>query len=248
MKKIKCLILSIFLIFLSACNYNIDFNNKIAADTLNHISIVIMNANVKINTSTYRYEFLHKVEGPYKGYGSGVIIKKEEIDKGSYYYVLTNAHVVFLDANYSHEYKIEDINNNMITAELVDKSDEYDLAILKFKSDADLFVVNLAKANPKISETVFSVGSPSGKQNIITAGKILSYRKIKNVDYEVIVHEAYIHKGSSGSMLINTDYELVGINTWGFIPEEDTVNETFVRGGATPIEKVIEFFNKVKFS
>lgn len=239
--KIVLILLLIFTTFLSACDFDLNFDNKITTSTLNHISTVIMNANVKISTSTYKIEFLQKIEGPYKGFGSGVIIKKEESKGSIYYYVLTNAHVIHLKDEYLHEYKIEDINNNEIEAELVTKNDEYDLAILKFRTEFELSVIELGEINPEVGDTVFSVGSPSGKQNIITAGKILAFTNIKNVEYEVIVHEAIIHSGSSGSMLINEDYELVGINTWGFIPEEDAIDESFVKGGATPIEKILEF-------
>lgn len=239
--RVALILLLIFTTFLSACNFDFNFDNKITTSTLNHISTVIMNANVKISTSTYRIEFFQKIEGPYKGFGSGVIFKKEEVKDAFDYYVLTNAHVIQLKDDYSHEYKIEDINNNEIAADLVTKNEEYDLAILKFRSEAELAVVELGDVNPEVGDTVFSVGSPSGKQNIITAGKILAFTNIKNVEYEVIVHEAVIHNGSSGSMLINENYELVGINTWGFVPEEGAIQESFVKGGATPIEKILEF-------
>lgn len=236
----------LLLTILSACNINI-FETRISTSTLNHISTVIMNANVKINTSTYKIEFLQRVDGPYKAYGSGVIIKKEVINTENHYYVLTNAHVIHLDDNYKHEYKIEDINNEEIIAEVLVKNEDYDLAILKFKTTSELTVIDLAEENPVISNTVFSVGSPAGKQNIITAGKILAFSKIKNVDYEVIVHNAFIYKGSSGSMLINENYQLVGINTWGFVSEDEEIEEEFVKGGATPIEKIIEFFGLENF-
>lgn len=238
-------IILILLAFLSACSFN--FSNTIPTSTINHISTVVMNANVKINTSTYKIEFLHKVDGPYKAYGSGVIIGKK-VEKGlNAYYVLTNAHVIHLDSNYLHEYKIEDINNDLIDAELIAKNEDYDLALLKFKTGNELTVIELAQKNPYKRQTVFSVGSPSGKQNIITAGKIIAYSKIKNVEYEVIVHDALIYKGSSGSMLINDDYELVGINTWGFVSEDGVLEEDFVKGGASPIEKIREFLESIDF-
>lgn len=245
--KITLILLLVFITFLSACNLNSNFNSKIATSTLNHISTVIMNANVKISTSTYKIEFLHKVEGPYKGFGSGVVIKKEEVKDSIDYYVLTNAHVVHLQDDYLHEYKIEDINNNEIEAVLISKNEDYDLAILKFRSNTELSVIELGDTNPAVGDTVFSVGSPSGKQNIITAGKILAYTNIKNVEYQIIVHEAIIHSGSSGSMLINENYELVGINTWGFILEEGKIQESFVKGGATPVEKILEFLELIEF-
>lgn len=245
MKKIfKAIIMAILTLFLSACSFSI-FDKPIYSETLNHISTVVMNANVKISTSTYRMEFFHKIEGPYRAFGSGVVFQKEVINNDTYYYVLTNAHVVDLDTEYNHEYEIEDIYNNTISAELILKDFEYDLAILKFKAVNELNVIELASVNPKINETVFSVGSPAGKHNIITAGKILSYIETDKVEYEVIVHDAFIHKGSSGGMLINQKYQLVGINTWGFTEQDETIDENFVKGGATPIEKILEFLEQL---
>ena len=240
-KRLTLGLLIIFITILSGCNFNITFDSKINTETLNHISTEIMNANVKISTSTYKMQFFQKVEGPYFAVGSGVIIKEEKNDSDYYYYVLTNAHVIDLDDEYQHEFTIEDIYNNTIKAELIKKHLDYDLAVLKFRSDTKLTVIELSDKNPKVRDTVFSVGSPSGKQNIITAGKVVAYSKINHVSYEIIVHEAYIYKGSSGSMLINDHYELVGINTWGFVAEDETIDEDFVRGGATPIIKILEF-------
>lgn len=244
MKKIIKLVIVIGLaLILSACNFSL-FEKPIKTQTLNHISTVVMNANVKINTSTYRREFFQKIPGPYKAFGSGVIFKEEKINNIKYYYVLTNEHVVNLDENYDHEYEIEDIYSNTISAELVTMNKDYDLAILKFKAVDDLYIVELANKNPKINETVFSLGSPSGKHNIITAGKILGYITTDKVDYEIIVHDALIYKGSSGGMLINQEYQLVGINTWGFTQDDKEIDGNYVKGGSTPIEKILEFLEK----
>ena len=246
-KKFLVILFVIFTFTLSACNFTFPMDSKIKAETLNHISTVVMNANVKINTSTYKIEFFQRVEGPVKGSGSGFIIHKETVNQKTFYYVLTNSHVINLDKDYRHEYKIEDIYNNLVDAELVAENEEYDLAILKFQSNTELQVVELASENPQKNQTVFSVGSPSGKQNIITAGKIVGYTTISNVEYEVIVHEAFIHKGSSGSMLIDESFKLVGINTWGFVMEEDNLNDDFVKGGATPIDKILYFLETIEF-
>lgn len=243
--KMKKLVVSFLLIvlglFLVSCSL---VETNINVDTLNHISTKIMDSNVKVNVYTFKKTVFGKVEGPHRGIGSGVIIKKEK----NTYYLLTNAHVVNLNNEYDHEYKVTNIYNSEIQADLVFLDFDYDLAILKFVSDNNLSVISLANKNARIGEIVFSVGSPSGRQNIVTAGKIIGYNKIKNVSYEVLIHEAYIHKGSSGSMLINERYELVGINTWGFHADNEVELESYIRGGATPIEKVTEFLSLHNFN
>jgi S1-C subfamily serine protease len=225
---------------ISSCDLiTIIFDDSIPMETLNYISTEVMKSNVKINTNTYKYQAFKKVPGDKKGTGSGVIIDFDD----KYAYVLTNAHVVNLDTKDSHEYKIEDFYNNTYEAELVYSSSDYDLAILKYESDSDVSYMSFADDDPKVNEIVFSIGSPLGLKNIVTVGKIMKYDSISNVDYDIIIHNAIIKEGSSGSMLINKDFELVGLNSWGFVEGEDS--NDFTSGGATPIKQIIKFLEEV---
>lgn len=245
-----------FGITLTACDSFLVVN-KITPETINHISTVVMSANIKVSTKVYKKDVFPKPEGTYKYFGSGVIIKEEEYDLDRFYYFLTNYHVIMFEGDYDYLYEVEDIYGNIYHGELVAYSKESDLALLKFVSEIELYVVDLASRNQGINDLVFSVGSPKGKNNIITAGKIIGYKTIEEVNYDVIVHEAYIEKGSSGGMLINIDYELVGLNAWGF--KDSTVSESegssgtqpdapvYLRGGAIPIEIIIYFFNTNNF-
>lgn len=245
MKKFFGFIIFLFIVtMLSACsNFDVLFRpqKNISSETLNHISTVIINSNLKIETETYLSVFGSEIEGPYRGAGSGVIIKKDN----SSYYILTNYHVVYLSDEHQHRYTVEDIYNNNIQATLVIMDSYYDLAILKFNSEQNLDVLALATDNPSVGELVFSIGNPLGKNNIVTAGTVLNYSFINNVEYKVIIHDAIIRSGSSGSMLINSNYQIVGINTWGIGSE---VENEYVKGGATPIESIHEFFLQYKFS
>lgn len=247
MKKILTTLLYISLAFiLSACNnFIVPRETMIETETLNYISTVVINSNLKVNTSTYEYVFGMKKEGPVKGSGSGVVIKKETINYNHFYYILTNYHVIMLDDKYHHDYKVEDIYSNIATAEVVAMDKKYDLAILKFQSNQNIEVMKLANEDPIVGQLVFSIGNPSGKQNIITAGKILSFQTIDKVEYPVIVHEAVIKNGSSGSMLINEEYKIVGLNTWGFT--EDKNSDAYVKGGATPVMMIRQFLAEQKF-
>ncbi|MGD9886518.1 MAG: serine protease [Bacilli bacterium] len=243
MKKILQLVVLLSIAFMaSGCSIiNNIFEPKIDTDTLNYISTVVLNSNLKIKTTTYIKAFNTEIPGPLQGTGSGVIIKN--IDDR--YYLLTNYHVVVLSDSYNHRYTVEDIYNNVSSAVLLANDPDYDLAILRFESTEEMEVMPLATADPKVGELVFSIGSPSGKHNIITAGEILAYQSIDFVDYEVIIHDAVIHHGSSGSMLINDKYEIVGLNTWGFDDEEE-IND-YVMGGATPVTKILEFLEENGF-
>ena len=248
MKKIfKIIIMFLLVLLLSACSFVETYFqplNNISTDTLNYISTVVINSNLKIETETYTLLFGREIVGPYQGTGSAVIIKKDN----KKYYILTNYHVIHLSDEHYHRYTVEDIYNNTTQAILVFKDKDYDLAILEFQSEQSLDIIELAEVNPKIGDLVFSIGNPLGKNNIITAGSVLNYSKIENenfeTDYKVIVHDSIIRSGSSGSMLINSDFKIVGLNTWGL--GEKVMND-YVRGGATPVEKIRECLTKNNF-
>ncbi len=239
-KPLQILFISLLYFFLSSCQFQ-DFlsDNDVEIDTINYISTVVVTSNVKVTTETYEYILGLEKVGPHKGTGSGVIFHNTNDE----YYVLTNAHVVHLSDDYHHRYYIDDSSGNSYQGSLFLISKEFDLAILKFESQKTYIPIAFSNINPEIGEIVFSIGSPSGQANIITAGKILQYKNIEQVDYEILLHDALVKPGSSGSMLINQKFEIVGINTWGF--EKSTKSaEEFVYGGATPIEKILEFINK----
>lgn len=237
MKKYLLFILILFTSLLSGCGFqNLFTNDQIDIETLNHISTVILSANVKITTETYDDFLIFETPGPYKGSGSGAVFYQS----GGDYYVLTNKHVVRLDDHYQHRYTIEDINGNVYRGNLYMVSEGADLAVLWFNSKEKYHTASFSDTNTEVGDIVFSVGSPSGQQNIITAGKILEYKKAEQVDYEIIFHNAIIKQGSSGGMLINKDGEIVGLNTWGFPSAKDS-EEEFVNGGAIPTEKILEF-------
>jgi serine protease Do len=246
-RTIKAMLSLLFVLMLSACGFLdgiLQSDVSIPADTLNYISTVVVNSNVKVETETYRPVIGGEIPGPYRGTGSAVIIKKE----GKKYYIMTNYHVVHLTDNYSHRYTVEDIYSNTARATVVFTDKDYDLAILEFQSDQEFDPLPLARKNPKVGAMVFSIGNPLGRNNIITAGKVLSYSRIKNdqfqTDYDVIIHDAVIRSGSSGSMLINDNYEIVGLNTWGI---GDKVIRDYVNGGAMPVEKIRECLQKNNF-
>ena len=239
MKKIIILFLLSFILLFSACDIN-QFLKKdnVNIDTINHISTVIVNSNLKVSTTTREKTFPY-LPGPYQASGSSVIFEK----LGNTYYLLTNKHVINLAENLHHIYTIEDNYHNTYSADLVQVSTVYDLAILKFESTNDYGIIPLAKENPKVGDIVFSVGSPYGQHNIITAGNVIEYKTIDNVDYEIIIHDAIIRHGSSGSMLINEKYEIVGLNTWGFSSEQGT-DEGYVIGGAISVENIRDFIKQ----
>lgn len=169
--------------------------------------------------------------------GSGFIFKKDT----NYYYILTNDHVLISDDRANSEYTfVYDAFFNKYEAEVLCRDSAYDMAVLRVDINPEfptLKSIELANENPKIGDVVISVGQPNGQLNSITIGEVVTYTKNSFVSYQVVMHDAWITNGSSGGMMINTNLEVVGINSWG--GSDNTYEEHF--GEASPVDKIKEF-------
>ncbi len=141
------------------------------------------------------------------GTGSGVIISPDG-------YIVTNNHVI---ANAS---KLEVILNNNKTyeAELIGKDPVTDIALIKINSDQKFpFLAFGDSDNTKIGEWVLAVGNPFNLTSTVTAGIISAKARDLNEDdrknQSFIQTDAAVNPGNSGGALVNTNGDLIGINT-----------------------------------
>jgi serine protease Do len=147
---------------------------------------------------------------PRQGSGSGVII----MDNG---YIVTNNHVI------EHASKIEVILNDKRSydAELVGNDPETDLALLKIEEKELPFLRFGNSDDLKVGEWVIAVGNPFNLTSTVTAGIVSAKgRNInllrQNSEYAIenfIQTDAAVNPGNSGGALVNTQGELIGINT-----------------------------------
>ena len=148
-----------------------------------------------------------------KGVGTGFIWDK----KG---HIITNFHVI---NNVDKALvTITDNNRNKKTyvAKLTGVDPDTDLAVLKIDADEnELQVINYNdKVKTRIGQFAFAIGNPYGQDHTFTTGIISAInreitaptgRKI----YGIIQTDAAINPGNSGGPLLNSDGELIGINT-----------------------------------
>ena len=183
--------------------------------------------------------------------GSGVVFDMAD----GYCYVLTNAHVVYYDDDYSKQsIVVEDAWGNEYEASVYQhyKSSKkafdtsYDLALIGFKytNTENPKLEKIAVGDdPEAGDYVISIGSPLNQKNAITYGKVLAYHQmtttendtISNVNFETILHDAIINRGSSGGPLLNSSGELVGLNFAGYTDKQ--------YGCAIPMSKIHEFLS-----
>lgn len=143
-----------------------------------------------------------------QGSGSGVIISQDG-------YIVTNNHVV------AGSDKIEVILNDRRTyeAEVIGADASTDVALLKIK-EKNLPFLNYGNSDVvKVGEWVLAVGNPFNLNSTVTAG-IISAKGRNNVlsgnkrpIESFIQTDAAVNPGNSGGALVNTEGELIGINT-----------------------------------
>jgi serine protease DegQ len=142
---------------------------------------------------------------PSSGLGSGVIVSQ----KG---YVLTNHHVV----QGADQIEVALADGRRAKAAVVGTDPDTDLAVLKI-SMANLPVIAFGRpADARVGDTVLAIGNPFGVGQTVTQGIISAMGRTRlgiNTYENFIQTDAAINPGNSGGALVDTQGNLLGINT-----------------------------------
>ncbi|NHF59330.1 PDZ domain-containing protein [Flavobacteriaceae bacterium TP-CH-4] len=137
------------------------------------------------------------------GTGSGVIITPDG-------YIVTNNHVVAK----ASQLQITLNNNKTYEAELVGADPTTDVALLKIDAEESLPYLAFGDSdNTKIGEWVLAVGNPFNLTSTVTAGIVSAKARNLGRNQSFIQTDAAVNPGNSGGALVNTNGDLVGINT-----------------------------------
>lgn len=140
------------------------------------------------------------------GLGSGVIIDPNG-------YILTNHHVI----DGAEEIKVDFSDNRSLDARLVGADPPSDLAVLKVDA-SNLPVLTLGDSDRmRVGDVVLALGNPLGVGQTVTMGIISAKGRrtgLSNGSFEDFLQtDAPINQGNSGGALVNTNSELIGINS-----------------------------------
>ena len=175
-------------------------------------SIVGINVTYSVNSPFYGNA------GTAAAQGSGVIIS----DDG---YILTNNHVVNSTSSSSF-YSIEEASK--ITVKLYNDDTEYEAEIVGTDEQTDLAVIKIDKdgltaaelgdsSSVQVGEFCMAIGNPLGLGTTVTDGIISAVnREVTDEDgntYNAIQTNAAINSGNSGGALVNSQGQVIGINT-----------------------------------
>jgi len=141
-----------------------------------------------------------------QGVGSGVIVNSDG-------YILTNHHVV----DGALEIKVELTDNRTFTAKLVGSDAPSDLAVLKIDA-RDLPTLQLGDSDKvRVGDSVLAVGNPLGIGQTVTSGIVSAKGRTTGLSdgsfEDFLQTDAAINRGNSGGALVNTNGELIGINS-----------------------------------
>jgi serine protease Do len=140
------------------------------------------------------------------GLGSGVIVKPDGT-------ILTNHHVV----DGAEAIKVQLQDNRVFDAKVLGTDPPSDLAVLKIDAK-DLSALNLGDSDRvRVGDVVLALGNPLGIGQTVTAGIISAKGRstgLSDGSFEDFLQtDAPINQGNSGGALVNTEGELVGINS-----------------------------------
>ncbi|MDY0743026.1 trypsin-like peptidase domain-containing protein [Paucibacter sp. R3-3] len=140
-----------------------------------------------------------------QGLGSGVIVSPDG-------YLLTNNHVIE-DAD---DIEVRLTDGRQIRATLIGSDPETDVAVLKIKLDR-LPVIRLGNADAlQVGDAVLAIGNPFNVGQTVTSGIVSALGRSQlgiNTFENFIQTDAAINPGNSGGALVDTEGNLIGINT-----------------------------------
>jgi serine protease Do len=147
---------------------------------------------------------------PQRASGSGVIISEDG-------YIVTNNHVI----DEANEIKVTLNNKKSYVAKIVGTDPSSDLAVLKIDAKALPFMLYGNSDNVQVGQWVLAIGYPLNLETTVTAGIIsakgrnlgLNQQKSATPIESFLQTDAAVNQGNSGGALVNTNGELIGINS-----------------------------------
>ena len=140
------------------------------------------------------------------GLGSGVVVSPEG-------YILTNFHVV----DGADEIEVAHNDGRKYKARVVGTDPESDLAVLRIPADHKLPVIAFGSSDAlRVGDVVLAIGNPFGVGQTVTSGIVSALGRSHlgiNTFENFIQTDAAINPGNSGGALVDSNGNLVGVNT-----------------------------------
>ncbi|WP_047982879.1 S1 family peptidase [Ornithinibacillus californiensis] len=149
-----------------------------------------------------------------KTYKEAVVVVETKDSKGTGFaisedgYILTNAHVVDEEERVTVAFP----EIGLFTAEVMETYPDVDLALLKTESEEELPYLELAEQTVfEDNEKISFIGNPLAFNGIANEGTIIGYTDLKSWERPVLMIEAPVYRGNSGSPIINHEGQVIGV-------------------------------------
>lgn len=190
-----------------------------AVDAVVHVTVLVETESMAYGNSLFDFFFGDGQPQTYKreqvGSGSGVIISKDG-------YIVTNNHVI----DNSKKIRVKFNDKREYSATLVGTDPLTDIALIKIDNadDEDFPTLDFGNSESlKIGEWVLAIGNPFSLSTTVTAGIVSAKgRNMHNmqrhnngkINIESFIQtDAAVNPGNSGGALVNTNGDLIGVNT-----------------------------------
>ncbi len=172
-------------------------------------SQLIIDAVEKAKTAVVKIDTFKSKAGKTepKGSGSGFLFSSDG-------YLFTNSHVVH-DAD---KIKVTLYDGSVNAGTIIGEDPDFDLAVVKTSAYGYTPAVLGDSSQIKIGQLVVAIGNPYGFQHTVTAGVVSALgRSLRSQSGRlmdnIIQTDAALNPGNSGGPLINSDGEVIGVNT-----------------------------------
>jgi S1-C subfamily serine protease len=214
----------ILVLLLGILNAGESLSAALTEEERNNIAVYekVADGVVNVTSTAVQMDFFFN-PFPTQGSGSGAIIDTRG-------HILTNHHVV-ADAQ---KLEVTLGDESKWSAKLVGSDPESDLAVIKIDAPKEkLKVIPMGDSKDlKIGQKVLAIGNPFGFQRTLTTGIVSSLGRTIRSDAgtlmeDIIQTDAAINPGNSGGPLLNSDGEIIGINTAIISPSGGSVGIGF---------------------
>ncbi|HEX4040016.1 MAG TPA: trypsin-like peptidase domain-containing protein [Acidobacteriaceae bacterium] len=174
---------------------------------LNNIGVYkrVVPSVVNITAGTVTLDFFYGYV-PQTDQGSGFILDKQG-------HILTNYHVIADSQNI----QVQTHDKHRYRAQVIGRDRLHDLALLQIDAPNLVPAVLASSRDLQVGQQVYAIGNPFGLSGTMTEGIISAIRSVRGPEQAPIENaiqtDAAINPGNSGGPLLNSQGEVIGINS-----------------------------------